>query len=103
MYLQVNLAGQAHRGSGARTQGANGRALVYLVTIPCVLLSAIGVLLFVIGEARYNLLLGILILTFWAPPLPALPSSSSSSSASGTSPNSRQALFATTAGDGLIW
>ncbi|HZF55773.1 MAG TPA: HAMP domain-containing sensor histidine kinase [Polyangiaceae bacterium] len=40
------------------------RALVYLVTIPCVLLSAVGVFLFVIGEARYNLLLGILILMF---------------------------------------
>ena len=40
------------------------RLLVYLVTVPCVLLSAVGVLLFVLGEARYNLLLGILILTF---------------------------------------
>lgn len=38
--------------------------LVYLVTVPGFLLSAVGVLLFVIGEARYNLLLGILILTF---------------------------------------
>ncbi len=40
------------------------RLLLYLVTLPCVLLSAVGVLLFVLGEARYNLLLGILILTF---------------------------------------
>jgi two-component system phosphate regulon sensor histidine kinase PhoR len=40
------------------------RLLVYLVTVPGVLLSAVGVLLFVLGEARYNLLLGILILTF---------------------------------------
>jgi two-component system phosphate regulon sensor histidine kinase PhoR len=40
------------------------RLLVYLVTIPGVLLSAVGVLLFVLGEARYNLLLGILILMF---------------------------------------
>jgi two-component system phosphate regulon sensor histidine kinase PhoR len=38
--------------------------LVYLVTVPGFLLSAVGVLLFVLGEARYNLLLGILILTF---------------------------------------
>lgn len=37
--------------------------LVYLVTIPGVLLSAVGVLLFVLGD-RYNLLLGILVLTF---------------------------------------
>lgn len=40
------------------------RLLVYLVTVPGVLLSAVGVLLFVLGEARYNLLLGILVLTF---------------------------------------
>ncbi|MCK6589368.1 MAG: HAMP domain-containing histidine kinase [Polyangiaceae bacterium] len=42
------------------------RLLVYLVSVPGVLLSAVGVLLFVLGlgEARYNLLLGILILTF---------------------------------------
>lgn len=42
------------------------RLLVYLISVPGVLLSAVGVLLFVLGlgEARYNLLLGILILTF---------------------------------------
>jgi two-component system phosphate regulon sensor histidine kinase PhoR len=39
------------------------RLLVYLVTIPGVLLSAIGVLLFILGD-RYNLLLGVLVLTF---------------------------------------
>lgn len=38
--------------------------LVYLVTIPGILLSAVGVMLFVLGETRYTLLLGILILTF---------------------------------------
>ncbi|EYF02017.1 sensor histidine kinase [Chondromyces apiculatus] len=38
--------------------------LVYLVTIPGVLLSAVGFLLLVLGEAQYNLLMGILVLTF---------------------------------------
>jgi two-component system phosphate regulon sensor histidine kinase PhoR len=38
--------------------------LVYLVVIPGVLLSSVGCLLLVLGEARYNLLFGILVLTF---------------------------------------
>jgi two-component system phosphate regulon sensor histidine kinase PhoR len=38
--------------------------LVWLVIVPGVLLSAVGVLLLVLGEARFNLLLGILVLTF---------------------------------------
>lgn len=38
--------------------------LLYLGVIPGVLLSAIGVLLLVVGEARFNLLMGILVLTF---------------------------------------
>lgn len=38
--------------------------LVWLVIVPGVLLSAVGVLLLVLGEARINLLLGILVLTF---------------------------------------
>jgi two-component system phosphate regulon sensor histidine kinase PhoR len=38
--------------------------LVSLVIVPGVLLSAVGVLLLVTGEARINLLLGILVLTF---------------------------------------
>lgn len=38
--------------------------LVYLITIPGILLSAVGVMLFVLGETRYSLILGILILTF---------------------------------------
>ncbi len=38
--------------------------LVYLGIVPGVLLSAIGVLLLVMGEARLQLLLGILVLTF---------------------------------------
>ena len=38
--------------------------LVSLVIVPGVLLSAVGVLLLVIGEARFNLLLGILVITF---------------------------------------
>jgi two-component system phosphate regulon sensor histidine kinase PhoR len=38
--------------------------LVYLVIIPGVLLSAVGVLLLFLGEVRYNLLMGILVLTF---------------------------------------
>ncbi|HSO00613.1 MAG TPA: ATP-binding protein [Candidatus Nanopelagicales bacterium] len=40
------------------------RLLVYLVTVPVVLLSAVGFLLLVLGEAQYNLLMGILVLTF---------------------------------------
>lgn len=40
------------------------KLLVYLGIIPGVLLSAIGVLLLVLGEARFNLLMGILVLTF---------------------------------------
>ena len=42
------------------------KLLVSLVIVPGILLSAIGVLLLVLGEARFNLLLGILILTFCA-------------------------------------
>src|SRR5687767_4125183 len=38
--------------------------LVWLVIVPGVLLSAVGVLLMVIGEAGINLLMGILVLTF---------------------------------------
>lgn len=38
--------------------------LITLVIVPGVLLSAVGVLLLVSGEARFNLLLGILVLTF---------------------------------------
>ena len=38
--------------------------LVYLGIVPGVLLSAIGVLLLVMGEARFYLLMGILVLTF---------------------------------------
>jgi two-component system phosphate regulon sensor histidine kinase PhoR len=38
--------------------------LVYLVIIPGVLLSAIGVLLLVLDKGSYNLLIGILVLTF---------------------------------------
>ncbi|AKT39753.1 sensor histidine kinase [Chondromyces crocatus] len=38
--------------------------LVYLVIVPGVLLSAVGFLLLVLGEAQYNLLMGILVLTF---------------------------------------
>jgi two-component system phosphate regulon sensor histidine kinase PhoR len=38
--------------------------LVTLGIVPLVLLSAIGVLLLVVGEARFNLLIGILVLTF---------------------------------------
>ena len=38
--------------------------LVYLGIVPGVLLSAIGVLLLVMGEARFFLLMGILVLTF---------------------------------------
>ena len=38
--------------------------LVTLVIVPGVLLSAVGVILLVIGEAKFNLLMGILILTF---------------------------------------
>jgi two-component system phosphate regulon sensor histidine kinase PhoR len=40
--------------------------LVYLGIVPGVLLSAIGVLLLVMGEARLQLLMGILVLTFTA-------------------------------------
>lgn len=40
------------------------RLLVYLGIIPGVLLTAIGVLLLAVGEARFNLLMGILIITF---------------------------------------
>lgn len=38
--------------------------LVYLVIIPGVLISAVGFLLLVMGEAQYNLIMGILVLTF---------------------------------------
>jgi two-component system phosphate regulon sensor histidine kinase PhoR len=38
--------------------------LVYLVIVPVVLLSTIGFLLLVLGEARFNLLMGLLVLTF---------------------------------------
>ena len=38
--------------------------LVYLVIVPVVLLSTVGVLLLILGEARFNLLMGILVLTF---------------------------------------
>lgn len=38
--------------------------LVYLITIPGILLSAVGVLLFILGETRYAIVLSILILTF---------------------------------------
>lgn len=40
------------------------RLLVTLVIVPSVLLSAIGVSLVVLGEARYDILIGILVLTF---------------------------------------
>ena len=40
------------------------KLLVTLVIVPSVLLSAIGVSLVVLGEARYNILIGILVLTF---------------------------------------
>jgi two-component system phosphate regulon sensor histidine kinase PhoR len=40
--------------------------LVYLGIVPAVLLSAMGVLLLVVGEAQFNLLIGILVLTFAA-------------------------------------
>jgi two-component system phosphate regulon sensor histidine kinase PhoR len=38
--------------------------LVYLVIVPGVLLSAVGVLLLVLDKSSYNLLIGILVLTF---------------------------------------
>ncbi|WP_437946791.1 ATP-binding protein [Sorangium sp. So ce296] len=38
--------------------------LVYLVIVPGVLLSGVGFLLLVLGEAQYNLIMGILVLTF---------------------------------------
>ncbi|WP_437561841.1 sensor histidine kinase [Sorangium sp. So ce542] len=38
--------------------------LVYLVIVPGVLLSGVGFLLLVLGEAQYNLIVGILVLTF---------------------------------------
>jgi two-component system, OmpR family, phosphate regulon sensor histidine kinase PhoR len=38
--------------------------LVSLVVVPSVLLSSVGVLLLVLGEAKFNLLLGILVLCF---------------------------------------
>jgi two-component system phosphate regulon sensor histidine kinase PhoR len=38
--------------------------LVYLVIVPGVLLSAVGVLLLVLNKSSYNLLIGILVLTF---------------------------------------
>jgi two-component system phosphate regulon sensor histidine kinase PhoR len=38
--------------------------LVYLVIVPGVLLSAVGFFLLVLGEAQYNVLMGILVLTF---------------------------------------
>ncbi|WP_437281353.1 ATP-binding protein [Sorangium sp. So ce375] len=38
--------------------------LVYLVIVPGVLLSGVGFLLLVLGEAKYNLIMGILVLTF---------------------------------------
>jgi two-component system phosphate regulon sensor histidine kinase PhoR len=38
--------------------------LVYLVIVPVVLLSTVGVLMLILGEARFNLLMGILVLTF---------------------------------------
>jgi len=40
------------------------KLLVTLVIVPSVLLSAIGVSLVVLGEARYDILIGILVLTF---------------------------------------
>jgi two-component system phosphate regulon sensor histidine kinase PhoR len=40
------------------------KLLVYLVIIPGVLLSAVGALLLVLGQTQYNLLMGILVLTF---------------------------------------
>jgi len=40
------------------------KLLVTLVIVPAALLSAIGVSLVVLGEARYNILIGILVLTF---------------------------------------
>jgi two-component system phosphate regulon sensor histidine kinase PhoR len=40
------------------------KLLVSLVIVPSVLLSAIGVSLVVLGEARYDILIGILVLTF---------------------------------------
>ena len=55
--------------SDARSFGSLGyrriiTLLVSLVIVPGVLMSAVGVLLLVTGEARLNLLLGILVLTF---------------------------------------
>ena len=38
--------------------------LVYLVIVPVVLLSTVGVLMLILGEARFNVLMGILVLTF---------------------------------------
>src|SRR5262245_41064122 len=38
--------------------------LVSLVVVPSVLLSSVGVMLLVLGEAKFNLLLGILVLCF---------------------------------------
>ncbi len=38
--------------------------LVYLVVVPGILLSAIGVLLLFLGEVPYNILMGILVVTF---------------------------------------
>ncbi|MCC6558957.1 MAG: two-component sensor histidine kinase [Polyangiaceae bacterium] len=38
--------------------------LVYLVIVPGVLLSAVGFILLVLGEAQYNLIMGMLVLTF---------------------------------------
>jgi two-component system, OmpR family, phosphate regulon sensor histidine kinase PhoR len=40
------------------------KLLVTLVIVPSVLLSAVGASLVVLGEARYNILIGILVLTF---------------------------------------
>jgi two-component system phosphate regulon sensor histidine kinase PhoR len=40
------------------------RLLVYLVIVPGILLSAVGVLLLVLDKGSYNLLIGILVLTF---------------------------------------
>ncbi|MDI1451202.1 HAMP domain-containing sensor histidine kinase [Polyangium sp. 6x1] len=40
------------------------KLLVSLVIVPSVLLSAVGASLVVLGEARYNILIGILVLTF---------------------------------------
>lgn len=38
--------------------------LVYLVIVPGVLLSSVGFVLLVLGEAQYNLMMGLLVLTF---------------------------------------